>query len=270
MKPVIKWVGGKRQLLEQFKNLYPSNFNTYIEPFIGGGAVFFDIIQKFNPETTIINDLNQDLIKLYNDIKLNHENFITNLQEIQNQYNNSNDKEQFFKDKRIEFNQTRHSELLVFLNKTCFNGLYRVNKSGGFNSPYNKTYTNLNLDFENIKKVSEVLKNTTIISKSYKDIDYINNNTFVYFDPPYRTLTNKFTTYTKDGFNEDSQIELANFIKELSNKGIKTMLSNSYDNDGFFEEHLDGFNFHFVDARRSVNSDGTKRGKIKEIVITNY
>ena len=269
MKPVIKWVGGKRQLLEQFQDLYP-NFDTYIEPFVGAGAVFFDI-QKFNPTKTIINDLNEDLINLYLDIKNNSSNLISKLQEVQTQYNKSKDKEQFFKDKRQEFNVTRESELFIFLNKTCFNGMYRVNKSGGFNTPYNKTYTNLNIDFENIKKVSETLKTTIITYGDYKNIiDYVDENTFIYLDPPYRVLTNNFTTYTKEGFNEESQIELSEFVKELSNKRAKVMLSNSYSDDGFFEKYYDGFNFHFVNARRSVNSDGKGRGKVREIVITNY
>jgi len=270
MKPFVKWVGGKRQLLNQFQNLYPDNFDIYIEPFVGAGAVFFDIIQKYKPKKIILNDLNNNLINLYNDIKLSCDNLTKELQDVQNRYNNSQDKEQFFKDSRAEYNKNRSSALFIFINKTCFNGLYRVNKSNGFNVPYNKTFTNLNLDFENIKSVSEILKDVTIVSKDYKDIDYIGENVFVYFDPPYRVLTNNFTTYTKEGFDEQAQVELSKFVKKLSDSGSKIMLSNSYNDDGFFEQYYSGFNFHFVDARRSVNNDGAKRGKIKEIVITNY
>ena len=270
MTPFIKWVGGKRQLLSQFQSLYPHNFDTYIEPFVGAGAVFFDIVGKYEPTKIILNDLNNDLINTYNDIKLSCDNLTRELQNVQDRYNKSENKEQFFKDSREEYNKNRSSALFIFLNKTCFNGMYRVNKSGGFNTPYNRTFTNLNLDFENIKNVSEVLGDVEITSKDYRDVDYTGENIFVYFDSPYRVLTNNFTTYTKEGFDEQAQIELSNFVKKLSNKGVKIMLSNSYSDDGFFEEHYGGFNFHFVDARRSVNSDGKGRGKIKEIVITNY
>ena len=270
MKPFVKWIGGKRQLASQFQILYPNNFDTYIEPFVGAGAVFFDIIQKYEPKKVILNDLNNDLINTYNDIKLSCDNLTRELQNVQDRYNNSKDKEQFFKDSREEYNKNRSSVLFIFLNKTAFNGMYRINKSGRFNTPYNRTFTNLKFDFENIKSVSEIIKDVEIISKDYREVDYTGDNVFVYLDPPYRVITNNFTTYTKEGFNEQAQIKLSEFVKKLSDKGVKIMLSNSYNDDGFFEKYYKGFNFHFVNARRSVNSDGKGRGKVKEIVITNY
>ena len=157
------------------------------------------------------------------------------------------------------------------MNRTCFNGLYRTNKSGKFNVPFNKS-EKVNFDYDNIESVSNILKNTTILNGDYKSIyDYIDNNTFVYFDPPYRPInkTSNFTSYTSEGFDDKLQIELSDFCKKISSK-CKIMLSNSYTDDGFYEKYFDGFNINLVDARRSINSDASKRGKIKEVVITNY
>ena len=299
-KPFLKWVGGKGQLLNQFEQYYPkalreNGIAQYCEPFLGGGAVFFDIMQRFSIRSAHISDINKDLILTYWVIQQKPEQLIDILAQYQKQYDNTeNDlRNDLFLKIRQDFNDTRtaiqYSKIsdnwferaaqVIFLNKTCFNGLYRLNSKGGFNVPFGKYANPTILDEQNIWAVSEVLQRAEIRIASYKDcFEKINHNAFVYFDPPYRPIskTASFTTYAGTQFLDKEQIDLAAFFKKLSvEKGCKMMLSNSdpkneNENDDFFEHIFTGFQLYRVSANRAINSKGDKRGAIKEILITNY
>lgn len=298
-KPFIKWVGGKTQLLTDINNNLPKNIDnitTYIEPFIGGGAVMFDIVPKMkNVEKVIINDLNSKLINVYRNIKENHELLITKLIELETEYlgYNKKGKEEMFYLIREKFNEHKkiyndkdpvfyinNAVYFIFLNKTCFNGLYRENAQGLFNTPWNKSMNPTICDIENITAVSEFLRyyNVQILCGDYKEIEkYADENTFVYFDPPYRPISNTsaFTSYTKSKFNDNNQKELKEFCDKLNEKHCMFMLSNSDSMnsnppDQFFDNLYEGYDIERVMAKRNINSKGDKRGKVSEILVTNY
>lgn len=290
-KPFVKWAGGKRQLLPIIndnlpKELKNKELNKYIEPFVGGGAVLFDIISQYKFEQIIINDYNEDLMHLYNHIKNNKDKIINELKNLSDTYLslNDDDRKNYYYKARELFNSEKSgtitkSVLFIFLNRTCFNGLYRVNSSGKFNVPYGSYKNPTILDIDNIVKVSEALSNVTILNGDFSIIEkYVDEKTFVYFDPPYRPLsvTSSFTSYEKNDFNDEEQIRLANFYKYLHNeKHAKLMLSNSdpkniNENDDFFDILYKGFNIKRVEAKRAINSDRNGRGKITELLITNY
>lgn len=290
-KPFVKWAGGKRQLLPIIndnlpKELKNKELNKYIEPFVGGGAVLFNIISQYKFEQIIINDYNEDLMHLYNHIKNNKDKIINELKNLSDTYLslNDDDRKNYYYKARELFNSEKSgtitkSVLFIFLNRTCFNGLYRVNSSGKFNVPYGSYKNPTILDIDNIVKVSEALSNVTILNGDFSIIEkYVDEKTFVYFDPPYRPLsvTSSFTSYEKNDFNDEEQIRLANFYKYLHNeKHAKLMLSNSdpkniNENDDFFDILYKGFNIKRVEAKRAINSDRNGRGKITELLITNY
>ncbi len=297
-KPFIKWVGGKSQLLEEIREKYPSKIEKYCEPFVGGGAVLFDILSKFQPKEVLINDINKELINTYLQIKNNCEEMISQLLELQNVYKNHTVEEnkEFFYEKRNRYNElkvdsaTCHAELdsasgidlekavlFIFLNKTCFNGLYRVNSKGLFNVPFNNAKNPLLCDEENLRNCSKLLQNVEMKVGDYKECkDFIDSNTFVYIDPPYRPLTQTaaFTSYSENGFTDKEQIELGNFITEISLKGAKVLASNSDPknadiNDNFFDDLYSHFEIERVSASRMVNSNAKKRGAISELLISN-
>jgi DNA adenine methylase len=277
-KPFVKWVGGKRQLLKQFKDLAlypPEHFdpvkNHYFEPFVGGGAVFFDLL----PLKAHISDINVELVTTYNVIKSSLEKLILELQNGKYLY----DKDIFLDIRSWDtttISDIRRAARFIYLNRTAFNGLYRVNKSGGFNVPFGK-YTNPQiLDENNLRKVSEALKNVAISNLSYKHVlDKAKIGDFIYFDPPYYPVsrTASFTAYSSDSFLEKEQEELRDTFLELHKRGCYVMLSNS---DTSFSENLfkkykkDGISIHRVHAGRAINSNSDKRGKITEIIVTNY
>lgn len=290
-KPFVKWAGGKRQLLPIIndnlpKELKNKELNKYIEPFVGGGAVLFNIISQYKFEQIIINDYNEDLMHLYNHIKNNKDKIINELKNLSDTYLslNDDDRKNYYYKARELFNSEKSgtitkSVLFIFLNRTCFNGLYRVNSSGKFNVPYGSYKNPTILDIDNIVKVSEALSNVTILNGDFSIIEkYVDEKTFVYFDPPYRPLsvTSSFTSYEKNNFNDEEQIRLANFYKYLHNeKHAKLMLSNSdpkniNENDDFFDVLYKDFNIKRVEAKRAINSDRNGRGKITELLITNY
>ncbi|WP_069792014.1 DNA adenine methylase [Cyanobacterium sp. IPPAS B-1200] len=298
-KPFLKWAGGKTQLLETFRQYYPKSllkgeqFN-YIEPFIGGGAVFFDLVQNYNIRHSHLSDINPEIVIVYKTIQKSVESLIEQLTELSEEYKSLNveQKKHFFYLKRdiynlerIDFNYIDFSEawikrsaLLIFLNKTCFNGLFRTNKKGGFNVPHGK-YKNPNIvDKNNLLNVSNILQNTDIKIADYSQIiQHIKNNSFIYFDPPYRPLnqTSNFNSYSKMMFDDNEQKRLANFYKQLNNNySVDLMLSNSdpkneNPNDNFFDELYQGFNIYRIPATRMINSKGNKRGIINELLITN-
>lgn len=297
-KPFIKWVGGKSQLLEEIREKYPSKIEKYCEPFVGGGAVLFDILSKFQPKEVLINDINKELINTYLQVKNNCEGMVSQLLELQNVYKNHTVEEnkEFFYEKRNRYNElkvdsaTCHAELdsatgiglekavlFIFLNKTCFNGLYRVNSKGLFNVPFNNAKNPLLCDKENLKTCSKLLQNVEMKVGDYKECkSFIDDKTFVYIDPPYRPLsqTSAFTSYSENGFSDKEQIELGTFITDISNKGAMVLASNSDpknsdENDNFFDDLYSHFKIERVSASRMINSNAKKRGAINELLISN-
>lgn len=298
IKPFIKWAGGKGQLIPIISNNLPTELKEnkikkYIEPFIGGGAVLFYLLQNYNFEQVIINDVNKDLINLYRIIKNEVTELITELKKISDEYlslDNECRKDYYYtiRDKYNEdsLDKLKKSAYFIFLNKTCFNGLYRVNKKGEFNVPHGKYKNPLILDQNNLLNASKNLQNVQILNGDFEAIEkYVDENTFVYFDPPYKPLnaTSSFTSYQKDDFNDDEQRRLAAFYHKLNNIGAKLMLSNSDpknidENDNFFEllyescdiKGSEKISINRVEATRSINSKGNGRGKINELLILNY
>ncbi|MCL2630882.1 MAG: DNA adenine methylase [Firmicutes bacterium] len=292
-KPFLKWAGGKGQLLEKFYALYPNELSsgkikTYIEPFVGGGAVLFDILQKFDIENAVIIDLNKELINCYHCIKENVNELIRHLEVLQNKLYSLTAGEQgeFYLEIRKKYNGIRlngqydfeKASDFIFLNKTCFNGLYRVNSKGEFNVPFGKYKKPLICDKENLLLVHKLLQKVTVLHGDYtKCRQYASSNAFIYFDPPYRpiTETQSFVGYSKNGFNDANQRELAEFAKELARIGCKVMLSNSdpknsNPNDNFFDDLYEGFAVERINARRMINCQADKRGDITEIIIRSY
>lgn len=273
-KPFLKWVGGKGKLLEQLIPLFPKKFNNFYEPFLGGGAVFFRLEHK----SSYINDINTHLINLYIHIRDKLGVLIVALKDIEVEYKslNNDDKKEYFYAKRAEYNEAeagsiKKSALLIFLNRTCFNGLYRENASGGFNVPYGRNHNPTICDEKNLRSVSEMLKRSVITNRSFREaIKTAKKGDFVYFDPPYYPLnaTSSFTSYSSNIFLENEQKELFKVFKELDKKGCYVAMSNS--DTSFIKELYDDFTIHFVYAARSINAKGDKRGKINEVLITNY
>ena len=273
-KPFVKWVGGKRQLLAQFRlmNLYPpEKFNPksgkYFEPFVGGGAVFFDLL----PETAYLSDLNNELVITYNVIKNDVENLIKSLKK------HKLDKEYFLKIRAQnpeKLSNLNTASRFIYLNRTCFNGMYRVNSKGGFNVPFGKYENPLICDEVNLRKVSKALKNVEIKKQDYKEVlKKAKKGDFVYFDPPYYPIskTASFTSYTSESFLDKEQIELRDTFLELHKRGCFVMLSNSdtpFINKIYSEPK--GLRITKVQAGRAINSDASKRGKITEVLVTNY
>ena len=288
-KPFIKWVGGKSQLLDEIREKYPSKIEKYCEPFVGGGAVLFDILNKFQPKEVLINDINKELINTYVQIKNNCYEMIDGLSEIQRFYKSHTQEENkdFFYEKRSRYNEIKINSdrvenlekavLFIFLNKTCFNGLYRVNSKGAFNVPFNNAKNPLLCDEENLFACSKLLQNVEMTAGDYKECkNFIDNKTFVYIDPPYRpiTKTSAFTSYSENGFSDKDQVELGNFLTEISNKGAEVLASNSDpkntdENDNFFDNLYSHFEIERVSALRMINSNAKKRGEINEILISN-
>ena len=268
--PFLKWVGGKRQLMPTITELMPKNFTDYYEPFVGGGAVLFHT----QPKNAVINDLNEDLINVYNTIKKNPEELIKDLKTHKNE-------SEYFYDLRIldrtegfeKLSNIKKASRIIYLNKTCFNGLYRVNNSGEFNSPFGR-YKNPNIVNEiTIRAVSKYLNNNKIqiFSKDYEEVlENIEKGSFVYFDPPYHPVSksSSFTGYIQGGFDMYDQTRLRDLCIKLDKKGIKFMLSNSA--VPLIEDIYKEFNITYVKANRSINSNGRKRGEVDEVIIRNY
>lgn len=290
LKPFIKWAGGKRQLLPTLNENFPeelksSKVNKYIEPFVGGGAVLFNMLNHYSFDEIIINDFNEDLINLYTDIKNNVQSLIEKLKIVSDEYLilDDEDKSIYFYKIRNLYNNTQtgsieKSVFFLFLNKTCFNGLFRVNAKGGFNVPHGKYKNPMILDENNLLKVSAALTNVKIMHGDFKRVkDFVDNRTFIYLDPPYRPLniTSSFTSYVKYDFNDNEQIRLSDFYNELDSRQAKLMLSNSDPkniniNDNFFDDLYSKYNIIRVEAKRSINSKANGRGKINELLIKNY
>ena len=290
-KPFVKWVGGKGQLLKQLEALLPADFRdrknvTYIEPFVGGGAMLFHLLQNYtNIKSAIINDINPDLTTCYRIIRDNPSALISTLRDIQSQYyafETEEQRKEFFLFCREKFNAKQsddieNSVLFLFLNRTCFNGLYRVNKAGKFNVPFGRYKTPTICDAATIYADSRLLQNVEILTGDFEQTaSKITEETFFYLDPPYRPLTStsNFCDYSKESFNDASQIRLKEFCDKLDSMGVTFMLSNSDGmqcnvQDAFFDELYTDYQINRVLASRSINSDASKRGKLTEIVVGN-
>jgi DNA adenine methylase len=269
--PVVKWVGGKRQLLEQLKLLLPNRIAVYCEPFVGGGAMLF-ALQKQN---VWVNDINAELINLYKVIQDDVEKLIDILRE------HKNDADYFYKIRNLDRDKKKYQTLsnaqraarIVYLNKTCYNGLFRVNNAGEFNSPFGR-YKNPNIvNAPILRAVSEYFRNANISfsTSDYADVlQKITNHTFVYLDPPYDPAsdTSNFTGYAKGGFDRNEQIRLRECCDDLNRRGVKFMLSNSATN--FIKNQYSKYNITIVKAKRAINSNASKRGIIDEIIVRNY
>lgn len=291
-KPFIKWVGGKGQLIEQLEALLPADFAerenvTYIEPFVGGGAMLFYMLQTYpNIKSAVINDINPDLTLCYQVVRDNPTELIKSLNAIQSDYyalRTEEERKMFFLQQRERFNSKSLNEidnttLFFFLNRTCFNGLYRVNKSGKFNVPFGKYTTPTICDSATIYADSKLLQKVDIMTGDFEQtFAKIEGNTFFYFDPPYRPLSNtsSFNDYTKEDFNDNAQIRLKLFCDRLNENGVNFMLSNSDclgkdGTDRFFDDLFIDYSIERVWASRNVNAIASKRGKLTEIVVNNY
>lgn len=294
VKPFVKWAGGKGGLISQLKDFYPfeledGKIKKYIEPFVGGGAVLINILQKYDVEEAYAFDINIDLINCYKVIKANVEELIKELDLKEKEFLKLEleDRQKYFYEVRKEYNSYRILEdeisvkragEFIFLNRTCFNGLYRVNKNGEFNVPCGKYKNPTICDSKNLRNLSYLIRNAVFQYGDYKKSEkFIDDNTFVYFDPPYRPLsaTSGFTSYTKENFNDENQKELGEYFKKLDTKNAKLMLSNSNPkninkDDKFFEEIYKGFNINEISAKRMINANSKGRGEISELLITNY
>ena len=293
VKPFLKWVGGKSSLLSEIRRYYPfddGKITKYVEPFVGGGAVLFDILNKYELEAVYINDSNAQLINAYRIVRDDVNALIEALRIMQNEFlpMSTEERKAYYTDKRNQFNaligdssldnKVLKSALMIFLNKTCFNALYRVNSKGLFNVPMG-TYRNPTIcDEDNLRAVSERLKGVTVLCEDYHNtIDFIDSKTFVYLDPPYRAIskTSNFTSYTREWDGDKSQIVLSEFIDDINAEGALVLMSdsdpkNTDAEDSFFDTLYSSYNIKRVEAKRSINCKADGRGAVKELLISNF
>ena len=275
-KPFVKWAGGKRQLIPELLKHIPKNFNNYFEPFVGGGALFFELYNLgiLKDKKVYLFDINKELINAYKVIRDYPNELIEKLKEFKAKHN----KEFYYQIRELDrsedyknLDNITKAARFIYLNRTCFNGLYRVNKKGFFNVPMGNYKNPQIVNEENILAVSIALQNAIIKHYDYKEVlQYAQKSDFIYFDPPYYPLneTSSFTSYTQDNFLEKEQIELFDTFKTLSNKGCFVLESNSDTN--FINKLYKEFTIEKVFANRAINSNGNKRGKITEVLIRNY
>lgn len=276
MKPVIKWVGGKHQLLDKIKERLPANFNKYsyqkyYEPFLGGAAVLLDL----NPTNSVVSDINPELINMYIQVRDRVEEVINHLTIYDNQHEIWSDPKDYYYKVREYFNAelgtttAQQAARFIYLNKHCFNGLYRVNKKGEFNVPFNGKLSGWSADPDHLRELSTRLKSVNIRCGSFEDtVKDAGTNDFVFFDSPYAPITaTSFTDYTKEGFSYDDHVRLAKVFKELTNRGCYCMLTN-HDTPLIRELYKD-YTIEVVDVRRSINRKGDRRTGT-EVIITNY
>ena len=287
-KPFLKWAGGKTQLIAEIERRLPqfveSNHFTYVEPFVGSGAILFWMLNNFpKMKKAVINDINADLINAYRTIAGLPNDLIKVLKEFQNEYhsleNDADKKKEYFYNKREHYNKRDRDEitqaaLFIFLNRTCFNGLYRVNRKNLFNVPMGSYKQPTICDEQNILAVSYALKNVEILNGDFEEtVKYAEENSFYYLDPPYRPLsaTSNFNSYAEGVFDDKEQIRLKNFCEKLDFNQSKWLLSNSdIQTNNFFDNIYGKFYINRVDAKRIINSKPDKRGNLKELLITNY
>ncbi len=294
VKPFIKWAGGKSQLLPDIKSRYPEelgkSITKYCEPFVGGGAVLFDILSSYTINAILINDINAELANAYRQIKGYPNELIFALSQVQAVFwpMDAEQRKEYYYNKRARFNYLKingdeavnleKAALFIFLNKTCFNGLFRVNKQGLFNVPMGSYKKPMICDAENLKAINARLQNVTIKCGDYKEcLDFIDENTFVYIDPPYRPLTQtaSFTSYDETVFDDKEQRKLGAFVDSITQKKAKVIISNSDPKnsdaqDEFFDEIYSNYTIERVTAKRMINCNGQSRGNISELLISNH
>ena len=272
-KPFVKWAGGKRQIIDKLKKYVPYEYNTYFEPFVGGCALLFEL----SPKKAVINDYNEELINVYKCIK-DEEKFDAMCREL-DRHESNHSEEYYYEIRNIDRDKKKFNKLAdykraartIYLNKACFNGLYRVNSKNEFNVPFGKktkvnTYEGPNLGIVHcLLNVYDIQLLSTDFEEAVKDAKA---GDFIYFDPPYDSETSTFNSYTENGFGKEEQIRLAKVFKELADRGCYVMLSNH--NTKLVNELYEGFNIHVIEAKRNINANGKKRGKVEEVIITNY
>lgn len=263
-RPFLKWAGGKSKLITQYIPFFPENFNTYYEPFLGGGAVFFHLL----PKAAVLSDINPELINVYCCVRDDVESLIVLLEKHQEKH----DRDYYYWMRSQNYQTSlEKAARLIYLNKTCFNGLYRENSQGKFNVPMGKYKKPLICQPDLLRSASRTLQLTQIKVRSFAEVlQNAEKDDFVYFDPPYYPIstTSNFTAYSRYAFSKVEQIQLKDVFVELSNKGVKVMLSNS--NCEFIRELYRSFTIEEILAARAINSKGNKRGKIKELLVMNY
>lgn len=294
-QPFLKWAGGKRQLMKEIETRLPKNlesYNTYVEPFIGGGAVLFHLLEKYDFENVHISDLNPELILCYEMLKLDAKSVIKNLDKLIEAYPEEiKDRKEVYYKIRTDWNEDvgninslskskkiKRVSQMIFLNRTCFNGLFRVNRKGEFNVPIGNYKKPSFPKAENLLAVQKALENVNIHLSSFENCEsWINDSTFIYFDPPYRPLseTSHFVSYSKGEFDDENQKQLAHTFRSLNKQNVKLLLSNSDPkntvmDDEFFDDLYSGFNIQRVSANRAINSNPDLRGTITELLISNY
>ena len=294
-QPFLKWAGGKRQLMKKIESRLPEDLescNTYVEPFIGGGAVLFHLLEKYDFDNVHISDLNPELILCYEMLKLDAKSVINNLDKLIEAYPEEiDDRKEVYYKIRTDWNKDvdninslskskkiKRVSQMIFLNRTCFNGLFRVNRKGEFNVPIGNYKKPSFPKAENLLAVQKALENVTIHLSSFENCEsWVDESTFIYFDPPYRPLseTSHFVSYSKGEFNDENQKQLAETFLSLDKKKVKLLLSNSdpkntVPDDEFFDDLYSGFNIQRVSANRAINSNPDKRGTITELLINNY
>ena len=272
-KPFVKWAGGKRQIIDELKKYIPDEFNTYYEPFIGGGALLFELA----PKKAVINDSNAELMNVYqvlcDDLKFKK------MCRVLNNYEANHSEDFFYEIRNKDKNKNTFNRLsdytraarTIYLNKACFNGLYRVNSKNEFNVPFGKKSKVNTYDGNNLIIVSNYLtmNDIKILNKDFEEVlKDAKKGDFVYFDPPYDSDNNIFTSYTEEGFGKEEQRRLAKVFKELDQKGVYVMLSNH--NTTLINELYKDYHIHVIEAKRNINSNGKKRGKVEEVIITNF
>ncbi len=272
-KPFVKWAGGKRQIIDKLKEFIPEEFGTYYEPFVGGGALLFEL----SPSDAVINDSNKELMNVFSCIK--DEDKFTKMCTELNRYETNHSEEFYYEIRNVDRDKKKFNRLVdykraartIYLNKACFNGLYRVNSKGEFNVPFGKKTKVNTYEGQNLGIIHAYLNisNVKLLSVDFEEaVKDAKKGDFIYFDPPYDSDTDTFNSYTEEGFNKDQQRRLAAVYKELSDRGCYVMLSNH--NTILVNELYSEFNIHVIEAKRNINSNGKKRGKVEEVIITNY
>ena len=272
-KPFVKWAGGKRQIINKLKEYAPDEFNTYYEPFVGGGALLFEL----SPKKAVINDYNEELMNVFRCIK-EEDKFSKMCIEL-NKYEVNHSEEFYYEMRSKDKDKAKYNKLpdykkaarTIYLNKACFNGLYRVNKNNEFNVPFGKKTKVNTYDGQNLGIIHSYLNfnEVTIQSIDFEEsVKTAKPGDFIYFDPPYDSETSTFNDYTENGFGKEEQVRLARVYKELADKGCYVMLSNH--NTTLVKELYKDYNIHLIEAKRNINSNGKKRGKVEEVIITNY
>ena len=272
-KPFVKWAGGKRQIIDKLLKYVPNEFNTYYEPFVGGGALLFEL----SPKKAVINDYNSELMNVYN-VLCNEDKF-KKMCSVLNRYEICHSEEFFYEIRNKDRNKNNYNKLsdytkaarTIYLNKACFNGLYRVNSKNEFNVPFGKKTKVNTYDGSNLITVSNYLtiNDVKILCCDFEEsVSDAKKGDFIYFDPPYDSDTNIFNSYTEGGFGKDEQRRLFEVYKKLSDRGCYVMLSNH--NTTLINELYKDYNINVIEAKRNINSNGKKRGKVEEVIITNY